>query len=116
MTFGSEVKHLRKQKRLTLRELAEKVGVDFTYLSKIENDKTAPPSIDTIKLLAQQLDGDEFELMFLANRLPQELEHDLLDRPQSQVAEFYRTIKGREFSDVEWRQILKIIKEQSSPK
>jgi transcriptional regulator with XRE-family HTH domain len=36
MTFGERVRELRKAKNLTLRGLAGQVGVDFTYLSKIE--------------------------------------------------------------------------------
>lgn len=39
-TFGQEVKRLRKAKRITQLGLAERIGVDFTYVSKIENDRT----------------------------------------------------------------------------
>jgi hypothetical protein len=39
MTLGERVRELRKAKGLTLRALAEKVQVNFTYLSKIENAK-----------------------------------------------------------------------------
>lgn len=38
-TFGQTVKKLRKAKKLTQLELAERIGVDFTYISKIENDR-----------------------------------------------------------------------------
>ena len=36
MTFGERVRGMRKAKSLTLRALAGRVGVNFTYLSKIE--------------------------------------------------------------------------------
>ena len=37
-TFGETVKRLRKEKKITQRELGKLVGVDFTYISKMEND------------------------------------------------------------------------------
>jgi transcriptional regulator with XRE-family HTH domain len=39
MNFGGRVRELRRAKNLTLREVASKVDIDFTYLSKIENGK-----------------------------------------------------------------------------
>ncbi len=39
MTFGERVRELRLAKSLTLRDLAPKVGVGFTYISKIENGR-----------------------------------------------------------------------------
>src|SRR5213594_2416665 len=66
-TFGQRIRELRKAKNLTQRELAERVaarlkeedrrGFDFTYLSKIENDKMPPPSTIAIMQLAKELDA-----------------------------------------------------------
>ena len=39
MTFGQRVRELRTAKKLSLRALAPKVGVGFTYLSRVENSK-----------------------------------------------------------------------------
>ena len=58
MNFGEKVRELRKAKNLTLRELAAKVKVNFTYLSKIENHKLSFgefPSEDLIRKLAKVL-------------------------------------------------------------
>ena len=38
-TFGERIRELRKAKNLTLRDVAAKVKVSFTYVSKIENHK-----------------------------------------------------------------------------
>ena len=38
-TFGQRIRELRQAKGWTLRELAPKVGVGFTYLSKVENSR-----------------------------------------------------------------------------
>ncbi len=72
--FGARLRELRQEKGMTLRALAEAAGVDFTYLSKIENDRVEHlPSAETIRDLAQALEGDAMELLQLANKLPPEL-------------------------------------------
>lgn len=38
-TFGQKIRRLRKTRRITQTELAESIGVDFTYISKIENNR-----------------------------------------------------------------------------
>jgi len=48
-TFGQRLRELRKEARISQRELAERVEVDFTYLSKIENDRVEPPSEAVIR-------------------------------------------------------------------
>jgi ribosome-binding protein aMBF1 (putative translation factor) len=39
MKFGQRIRQLRQSKGWTLRDLAAKVEVGFTYLSKVENEK-----------------------------------------------------------------------------
>ncbi|MCP4663131.1 MAG: helix-turn-helix domain-containing protein [bacterium] len=73
--FGQKLRHLRQTKGLTLRALASAVGVDFTYLSKIENGKAGyVPRADTIRAIATALDTDALELLELAKKVPPELE------------------------------------------
>ncbi len=73
-TFGQKLREFRQEKGMTLRALAEAAGVDFTYLSKIENDKVGYlPGAETIRDLAQSLGVDAIELLELANKLPPEL-------------------------------------------
>ncbi|MGP8156343.1 MAG: helix-turn-helix domain-containing protein [Candidatus Acidiferrales bacterium] len=75
MTFGERLRQVRKERGLTLRQLAGEVGVDFTYLSKIENGRFSyTPAVDTIRELARVLKVDSLELLRLANKLPKELE------------------------------------------
>lgn len=59
---------------MTLRELADKVNVNFSYLSKIENNKLEyTPSIGTIRAIARALDVEEIELLKLADKVPAEI-------------------------------------------
>ena len=60
MTFGQRVRQLRQAKGMTLRALAPRVGVGFTYLSKVENgelDYGDYPSEALIRKLAAALDA-----------------------------------------------------------
>jgi transcriptional regulator with XRE-family HTH domain len=69
-TFGKVIRQVRKEKELSQRELAKLIGVDYTYLSKLENDHAGyPPSEDVIHKLALHLDLKEEELRHLAGRI-----------------------------------------------
>lgn len=86
MTFGEKIRQLRKARNLTQQEVADKVGINFTYLSKIENDKieaTDFPSEDTIKKLAKALKGDAEELLLMAKKIPDQIKKRVIERPDA---------------------------------
>lgn len=63
---------MTKDKEYSQRELAKLIGVNYSYLSKLENDHAGyPPSEDVIKSLARHLDLTEqfSELRRLAGRI-----------------------------------------------
>jgi transcriptional regulator with XRE-family HTH domain len=66
-TFGQTLRALRAAAHLTQRALADAVGVDFSYISKIEHDATAhPPSEALIRRLARELGTDPEPLLSAA--------------------------------------------------
>jgi len=79
-SFGVQLRELRKSAGLTLRQLAEKVNVNFTYLSKIESGALPPPSEKVIRHLAEALDFDKDELLALAGIIPSDIAEILKDR------------------------------------
>lgn len=86
MTFGNRVRDLRRQKGWTLRDLAEKVGVGFTYLSRVENERLNYgdyPSDALIHRLADALGAEEEELLILAQRVPAPVKERVLQRPDA---------------------------------
>lgn len=83
-TFGERVRELRHAKDWSLRDLAEKVGVGFTYLSRVENERLNfgdYPSDALIHRLADALEADEDELVILAKRVPERIRRRVLQRP-----------------------------------
>ncbi len=86
MNFGERVRELRKGKNLSQRELADQIGVSFTYLSKIENGKldfASFPSEDTIRKLADALDAEVDELLLMAKKIPQDIRDRVIEKPDA---------------------------------
>lgn len=67
--FGKRLHQLRLEKKISLRALAEKVGVDFSYISQIEHEKRQP-SRDVIVRLSEALGADSDEFLVTAGYLP----------------------------------------------
>ena len=49
-----KLKHLREKKQLTVRALASKAGMSYTYLFNVESGK-ADPSLSTLTRIAKAL-------------------------------------------------------------
>jgi len=78
--FGIVLKKLRKERKITQRDLAEKVGVDFSYISKIENGRFEnSPSEKTIIEIAKALETDANELILLAKKVPEAIRETIVD-------------------------------------
>jgi transcriptional regulator with XRE-family HTH domain len=85
---------------MSQRELAAQAGVDFTYLSKLENDRIAPPSAKTISTLAAILDADADELAVLAGKIPADLVEVLTLNPGA--IKLFRSLAGDLRSQADW--------------
>jgi transcriptional regulator with XRE-family HTH domain len=101
MTFGERLRQLRRERQMNQRTLAARVGIDFTYLSKIENGRMEPPSAETIVKLAQALGANPDELLLLAKKLPQDLTPVITQSPQWPA--FLRSI--RDLTDDELQEL-----------
>jgi len=102
MTFGERVRELRKEKGMTLRDLALKVGVGFTYLSRVENSRLNYgdlPSEALIHRLADILHADEDELLILAEKIPERIRQRVFERP-----DVFRILA--ELSDIELERLI----------
>jgi len=71
--FGQKLRELRINAGLTQRELAKKIEVDFSYISKIENGMLPPPSERVLLKLADTFNTDKDALFILAGRVPTDI-------------------------------------------
>jgi transcriptional regulator with XRE-family HTH domain len=73
VTFGERLRELRNAQGRTQRDLANGIGINFTYLSKLENGVMPPPGEKTISALASVLNADP-KAMSWRCRMPSALE------------------------------------------
>lgn len=91
--FGKLIRQARKDKSYSQRELAKLLKLDFTYLSKLENNRADyAPKEEVIRALARHLDLDAEELIFLAGRIPQQ-EEDLLKQHYKDMPTLFRRLR-----------------------
>ncbi len=120
-TFGQRLRQLRKARNLTQRDLAAKVsarlraedrrGFDFTYLSKIENDKTPPPSVAAITQLAEVLEADANELITLAGKAPPTLGKTLKESESART--FFRSAFDADLTEEDWKKLSQELKRRT---
>jgi transcriptional regulator with XRE-family HTH domain len=103
---------LQKEDRsYSLRQVARRIGVEPSYLSKVEREHVPPPSEETIVRLATTLEVDPDMLLAMAGKVSSDLQEAIRRRPQL-FAELIRELKGmpnravlrlvREVRDGEW--------------
>jgi transcriptional regulator with XRE-family HTH domain len=79
-SLGARLRQLRRG-RFTQRELAVKVGLDYTYLSKIENGAETP-SEAAVRRLAEVLEADAEDLLARAGKVSQGLRDQAEQDPE----------------------------------
>ncbi len=61
-SFGEQLRSLREQRHLSLREVAAEIGIDTSLLGKIERDERQPTK-EQIKLVAKFFKFNEHQLI-----------------------------------------------------
>ena len=84
-SFGSRIRELRYQRGIGIKRLAPELGVDYSYLSRLENEK-ALPSAKIIDRLSKYFDHNKDELMLLAEKVPKDVMQILREHPREALA------------------------------
>lgn len=87
-TFGEQVRLLREEAKLSLREVAEQMGIDTSLLGKIErNDRQ--PTKEQIKLIAKFFKLDEKDLIkeFISDQIAYKIIEEEADIDTLKIAE-----------------------------
>jgi transcriptional regulator with XRE-family HTH domain len=108
--FGDYIRRARaaraeREPRFSLRQVAQRVGLEPAYLSKVERGLVPPPSEATIVRLAAELGEDPDMLLALAGKVSRDLQAIILRRPK-EFAELIRHLK-----DAPDHAILKVVRE-----
>lgn len=98
--FGQLIRQARKNKGYSQRELAKLLGLDFTYLSKLENNRADyPPKEEVIRAIALNLELDAEQLIFLAGRIPHQDESLLREHYENMPTLFRRMRENPKFAE-----------------
>ena len=97
MNFGRFVRDRRESLRVddpafSVRRVAQRMGIQPSYLSKVERDEVPPPSEATTRKLAHELDVDVDALLALAGKVSSDLQDVIRKRP-ALFAELIRGLK-----------------------
>lgn len=93
MEFGKLLRELRTRQGIGIKRLAPLLGVDYSYLSKLENSETRP-SEQLVDRVAAYFDYDRNRLLLSAGKVPPEVLEILRNNPD-QAIEFLRERFGQ---------------------
>ena len=97
--FGEFIRGRRQAMDIGLREMAKKIGVSPTYLSKVERDEFPPPAEDKVRALAEIIGCDADDLLARAGRVSSDIT-DIIKRHPVELAALLRTTKGLSAEDI----------------
>jgi transcriptional regulator with XRE-family HTH domain len=109
-TLGDYIRHRREALRAddpgySLRQVAERVGIEPSYLSKVERGLGSPPAEETLLRIARELGLDGDVVLALAGKVSADLRDTIRRRPQL-FAELIRELK-----DMPDHAVLRLVRE-----
>jgi transcriptional regulator with XRE-family HTH domain len=108
--FGGYVRKRREalrtaDPRFSVRQVAQRIGVEPSFLSKVERGEAPPPSEEKIVRLARELGEDPDVLLALAGKVSSDLQEVIRKRP-----EVFATLI-RELKNMPDRAVLRLVRE-----
>ena len=111
--IGEFLQRKRTEKQITLRKMAEMIGITAPYLTDIEKDRRNPPEKEKLELISQILmlnDEDKTTMYDLAGKKRNSVAPDLPNyiMEHDYVSAALRTARDLEASEADW---LKFVEE-----
>lgn len=115
--FGEFLQKKREEKKITLRKMAEMIGVSAPYLSDIEKGRRNPPEMEKLEMISRILllsDDDKSTMLDLAGKMRNSVAPDLpeyiMDRDY--VAAALRTARDLDASEADWMKFVEELKQR----
>lgn len=114
-SFGEFLQTKREQQKITLRQLAEKLGVSAPFLSDVEKGRRNSLDMDKLSLLKQilSLSDDEYATMLnLAGKQRKTVAPDLPEyiMEREYVSAALRTARDLDAGEKEWQRFVEELK------
>lgn len=84
--FAAYIRQLRQKQRLSLRDVAQKTGISYSYLAQIEHGRRNPPGPDFMKRLAPVYQVTLRDLLKAAGYLEENAGPTLSDEQEVEMA------------------------------
>lgn len=115
--FGEFLNKKRVEKQITLRKMADMLGVSAPFLTDVEKDRRNPLDMEKLKLLAEilELSKEENELMLnLAGRKRNAVAPDLPEyiMERDYVSAALRTARDLGAGEEEWNRFVEELKKR----
>lgn len=108
LSFGVYLRSLRIRKQHSQKSLAEAIGVDTSYISKLENDRVDPPSDVLMSRLSSVLGVSKGYLMARSGKIPPKLQLILRDNPTAMS--FFQEAVNANMDERDWKHLLQILR------
>ena len=103
---GKIIRKIRKEKGISLRDLAKDVGVSFVNISYIENGRVET-SKEVLRKISKALNYDFDKLLSLTNTVDDDLT-EIINKKPDLAPDFLRTAKN--LNKKEWTELIKQVK------
>ena len=115
--FGEFLQRKRTEKQITLRKMAEMIGITAPYLTDIEKDCRNPPEMEKLELISRILmlnDEDKTTMYDLAGKKRNSVAPDLPDyiMEHDYVSAALRTARDLDASEADWLKFVEELKQR----
>lgn len=115
--FGEFLQRKRTEKQITLRKMAEMIGITAPYLTDIEKDLRNPPEMEKLELISRILmlnDEDKTTMYDLAGKKRNSVAPDLPDyiMEHDYVSAALRTARDLDASEADWLKFVEELKQR----
>jgi transcriptional regulator with XRE-family HTH domain len=112
--FGAVIREAREARDISLRDLAKRIAVSPTFLSKVETEDWKPKE-DKLRKIASILEMDGDDLVARAGRVPSDLT-DIIKKhgAKAELATLLRMTKG--YSAAEMSKLVQLAKKPGKEK
>lgn len=116
-SFGEFLQKKREEKQITLRKMADRIGVSAPYLSDIEKGRRNPPEMDKLDIIAGILllsDEDKSVMLDLAGKMRNSVAPDLPGyiMERDYVSAALRTARDLDADEADWLKFVEELKKR----
>ena len=117
LNFGDFLQKKRTERQITLRKMAEMIGITAPYLTDIEKDRRNPPEMETLETISNILilsDEEKTTMFDLAGKRRNSVAPDLPDyiMERDYVSAALRTARDLDASEEDWHKFVEELKQR----